>query len=150
MTSGPIVVQVLEGETIDFGFELEIAGSRSLQVTPLGRSTTLDLTGSWPHPSFSGAYLPASRQIGPDDLEANWTVSHLGRKYPQSWTSLDEHSATFATALPASRFGVSLIQECFAILKRDCPVAWKGMVQVGQAVDCLLWLTSLAVQIGHL
>ena len=114
-------VVAAEGETIDFGFELEIAGSRSLQVTPLGRSTTLDLTGSWPHPSFSGAYLPASRQVGPDDFEANWTVSHLGRKYPQSWTSLDEHSATFATALPASRFGVSLIQpvDFYLILERS-------------------------------
>jgi inner membrane protein len=114
-------VVAAEGETIDFAFELEIAGSRSLHVTPLGRSTTLDLTGSWPHRSFSGAYLPATRQVGPDDFQAKWTVSHLGRKYPQSWTSLDDHSATFAKAFTASRFGVNLIQpvDFYQVLERS-------------------------------
>jgi inner membrane protein len=114
-------VGAAEGETIDFAFELEIAGSRSLQVTPLGRSTTLELAGAWPHPSFSGAYLPATQNVEAEGFEAKWTVSHLGRKYPQSWTSLDDHGGTFAKAFTASRFGVSLIQpvDFYLILERS-------------------------------
>jgi inner membrane protein len=114
-------VAAAQGETIDFAFELEIAGSRSLRVTPLGRSTTAELAGSWPHPSFTGAYLPASHQLGPDGFQAKWTISHLGRAYPQSWTSLDDNGGGFAKAFTASQFGVGLVQpvDFYLVLERS-------------------------------
>ena len=44
----------------DFSFNLRLAGTASLSVLPLARRTDVRLTGAWPDPSFSGAFLPES------------------------------------------------------------------------------------------
>ncbi|MGF1619293.1 MAG: cell envelope integrity protein CreD [Rhodomicrobiaceae bacterium] len=70
-----------------FSFETELVfnGSSTLTIAPIGRSTTLDLTSDWPHPSFTGAFLPDSREINADGFKANWSIPHLARSVPQAW-----------------------------------------------------------------
>ena len=92
----PAPLSEAEGATVDFAFELEVAGSQALSFTPAGKTTTARISGrsSMPHPSFSGAYLPAARQIDAEGFQADWTISYLGRNFPQSWTSpLNRHSS---------------------------------------------------------
>ena len=43
------------------------------------------LTSSWPSPSFTGQFLPGSRDVKPEGFLAEWNISYLTRPYPQVW-----------------------------------------------------------------
>jgi inner membrane protein len=70
-----------------FSFETELAfnGSSSLTIAPIGRETRISLSSDWPHPSFSGAFLPDTREVTKDGFTASWRVPHLARSIPQAW-----------------------------------------------------------------
>lgn len=89
----------------DFDFALRLHGSHGLYFAPLARDTEVRVTSDWPHPSFQGAWLPRSREIGAEGFEARWRVPYLGRSYPQSWSEEDAP----LEAIAASRFGVDFI-----------------------------------------
>ena len=71
-----------------FSFRLEfgLKGSTSLSVTPGARTTRVEMVSDWPHPSFSGAYLPDSSSISKDGFEAGWTVPHLALSMPLAFS----------------------------------------------------------------
>ena len=71
-----------------FAFKLELAfgGSTSLDVAPVARETRMTMTSDWPHPSFSGAFLPVERSVRADGFSANWRVPHLARSVPAAWS----------------------------------------------------------------
>ena len=62
------------GQALAFAFDVTLDGSRSLQILPLGKQTTVKLSSPWPDPSFVGAYLPESRRVG-----KAWVRGHLER-----------------------------------------------------------------------
>jgi inner membrane protein len=70
-----------------FAFETELSfnGSSSLTIAPIGRETNISLSSDWPHPSFTGAFLPDRREIGGDGFKASWKIPHLARSVPQAW-----------------------------------------------------------------
>ena len=92
------------GRSFDFAMEFSIQGSSSLSFAPLGQETTVRLRSSWPHPSFTGAYLPSTRKITKKGFEAGWKVSYFGRNFPQEFTD-DKEIKPAETA-----FGVALYQ----------------------------------------
>jgi|CXWL01.1.fsa_nt_gi inner membrane protein len=94
------------GSTLAFAFDLALRGSQDLQVLAAGEETTLTLTSPWPSPSFSGAFLPSDRTVGPAGFQAKWSVPYFGRGFPQQW---DGASVDLAT-LQAAEFGVTLVQ----------------------------------------
>lgn len=69
----------------DFKLSFELRGSRGLFFTPLGRTTTAELTSGWRHPSFQGDLLPEKRKITEEGFSANWDIPNLARSYPQYW-----------------------------------------------------------------
>lgn len=75
----------------DFSFRIPLSftGSSSLMFAPAARETRVSLQSGWPHPSFSGAFLPAERSVRPDGFDAKWKVPHLARSVPNAW-SLDQ------------------------------------------------------------
>lgn len=86
---------------VSFSIPLNIRGSKGLSFLPTGRTTTVSLRSSWPTPSFNGAFLPDSREIGAGGFSANWKVLHINRSLPSEWTG--------GADLEASRFGVDLL-----------------------------------------
>ncbi len=68
-----------------FQIDLVFTGSDSLFVAPAGRLTTAHMTSDWPHPSFSGGFLPATREISAEGFDASWQVPHLARSIPQAY-----------------------------------------------------------------
>jgi inner membrane protein len=76
---------------IPFSIVLNLNGSQSLMFAPVGKRTTVSLTSPWVSPSFDGAFLPASRTVGPEGFQADWEVLHLNRSYPQVWTGPRHH-----------------------------------------------------------
>lgn len=71
-----------------FAFKMELAfgGSTSLEVAPVARETRMTMTSDWPHPSFSGAFLPIERNVRADGFSATWRVPHLARSVPSAWS----------------------------------------------------------------
>lgn len=92
-----------KGEAV-FTIALKARGAQQLSFAPTAEETTVSLRSDWPHPSFQGEWLPSSRQIGDSGSSADWSVSWLGRDYPQLWR---ETHAVDETRLQAG-FGIGL------------------------------------------
>jgi inner membrane protein len=105
--SAPVDLTALRnGQTRELVLEIELAGTRSLRALPLAAVTTVELRSAWPHPSFDGAFLPASYTVTADGFDARWQVLELNRGFAQSWTD----QAVGSAQLTAAAFGVSLFQ----------------------------------------
>jgi inner membrane protein len=91
-----------------FTFRLTLAfnGSSALDFAPVGRETTVKLTSNWPHPSFAGAFLPETREIGADGFTASWRVPHLARSVPQVWSIATGTNSYTLDRFGAYQFGV--------------------------------------------
>jgi inner membrane protein len=57
--------------------EMAIAGTQSLGIVPVADSNRIELQSGWPHPQFSGRFLPNQRSIGDDGFRASWNISSL-------------------------------------------------------------------------
>lgn len=92
-------------ESVAFQIVLSLKGSSAIRFVPFARETRVRLTSNWPHPSFSGAWLPAEREVAAGGFSATWTVPFLGRSYGQAWTAAtDPHDRILE-----SRFGADLV-----------------------------------------
>jgi inner membrane protein len=107
------------GQTYAFAFDLVLDGSRSLKFLPMGQQTTVTLSSPWPDPSFVGAYLPETRQVGEKGFDATWSVPYFGRSYPQQWRSVEANTVAPEDAINASAFGVDLFLPVDAYQKTE-------------------------------
>lgn len=69
-----------------FHVALQLNGSTSLFVAPAGQTTKVSLTSDWPHPGFTGSFLPEKRTISESGFEATWTIPYLARGIPKVWS----------------------------------------------------------------
>ncbi|MFQ2015047.1 MULTISPECIES: cell envelope integrity protein CreD [unclassified Aeromonas] len=88
-----------------FHLELNLQGMNALDIVPLGKESTLQLAGNWPHPNFIGDFLPASRSLNQEGFNASWQTS---------WFATDMESR-FNRAMNGGEgvlptFSVSLVQ----------------------------------------
>jgi len=95
---------------LPFSCELTIRGTESLWFAPAAENTIVSAQSNWPIPSFSGAFLPSSREVLPDRFAATWQVSYLARDYPQSWDLRTANQEELRRLLESSYFGVRLFQ----------------------------------------
>ncbi len=93
----------VEQYKIEFSFSIELNGTKSLNLFPLGKTTEVKISSSWPDPRFTGNFLPNKKEINDKGFSAEWRVTHLNRNYPQSWINTRYH-------IEKSNFGVELIQ----------------------------------------
>lgn len=73
----PLPQDLLHPSFVDFVVDLDLVGTESLGVVPLGGANEVSLRADWPHPGFTGQYLPVSRQIDSSGFRAAWRVSRL-------------------------------------------------------------------------
>ena len=61
----------------DFTFltEFTLRGIEQFHTTPVGFDNQINLTSNWPHPSFTGSFLPLEHDINENGFQANWAVS---------------------------------------------------------------------------
>ncbi|MCY1719866.1 cell envelope integrity protein CreD [Prolixibacteraceae bacterium Z1-6] len=95
-------------ESYAFNLKLGLKGSESILFTPVGEETTVQLTSTWNDPGFIGNFLPTDRSITQDGFEANWSVLHFNRNFPQQWTDKTSSTVNY-TAFHQSDFGVQLV-----------------------------------------
>jgi len=97
-----IPLSVQPRQTHEFSFAVDLNGSESLHIVPVGSKTNINLQSQWDAPGFTGAYLPDERNVTDDGFTAKWKVLELNRSYPQSW-------ADSQYTLEESALGVDLI-----------------------------------------
>ena len=85
-----------------FHLDLNLNGTGTFNIFPLGKKTLAQLSSKWTEPSFKGSFLPYEREINENGFTADWQITHLNRNFPQYWTE-KEYSLT------GSDFGVELI-----------------------------------------
>ena len=66
-----------QAEPMTLALDLELVGTERLAIVPLGGNTEVKMTGGWPHPSFTGRFLPSEREWGPEGFTAQWRLSSL-------------------------------------------------------------------------
>lgn len=93
------------GQELPFSFELSLRGSEELRFLPAGADTGVTLASTWTTPSFIGAFLPRTREIGSQGFTASWRVPYFGRGYPQSFWGEEVEQST----LEDTTFGVGLV-----------------------------------------
>ncbi len=87
---------------IHYSLALQLSGSESLTLTPVGKTTEVNLRSAWASPGFSGNFLPVKREIDNSGFRAEWLVTNLNRNFPQVWNG--------SSYSPASdSFGVDFI-----------------------------------------
>lgn len=67
------------GGRMRFGLSLRSAlnGTESLAIAPLGDSNRIALSSNWPHPQFTGRFLPHARRVDARGFQATWDISSL-------------------------------------------------------------------------
>lgn len=82
-------VDLNSGRQYTFDIELNIKGTESIEIFPLGENTTIQLHTNWKRAAFSGKYVPNQKPVVSDTgLTAEWNIQAFNRSFPQSW--LDE------------------------------------------------------------
>lgn len=113
--SAPVNLSSIEDlKHVDFAADMNISGSEELLFTPVGKSTTVDMSAKWPHPSFTGDILPLNTKISNDSFYAKWKSVSQKRNFPQQWkdnafllTNTNETNAIFNN-INSNAFGVDL------------------------------------------
>ena len=96
-----------EARTLAFAFSLELAGSESLSVVPLGRDTGVALRADWPHPSFQGLFLPVKSERQDNGFSAEWQVSRYAAQGAERLAACRKDACP---GLAAQELGVSFIE----------------------------------------
>jgi inner membrane protein len=82
--------------------KIKLKGSQRLSFNPTGKTTTVQLNGTWKDPSFDGEFLPEDRKISEQGFSATWKILHYNRPFSQQWIESGEK-------LSGAEFGVTLI-----------------------------------------
>ncbi|MBK8792101.1 MAG: cell envelope integrity protein CreD [Holophaga sp.] len=116
-------LDIRETRSFDFELPLELTGSQSLSIAPVGENTQMSLRSDWPSPSFGGRFLPLDHQIGDQGFVAHWQVSALAR-------NLDRILRTEGNASTEEAFEVAFIEPVNVYLQTERAVKY-GFLFVG-------------------
>ena len=92
-----------EKQEWNFNFNLDFNGRSALSFRPLGKTTNVKVSSTWKDPSFTGSFLPDSREINDKGFVANWKVLHLNRPIQQVYKDF-----MLLPVTDANDFGVKL------------------------------------------
>lgn len=115
LETGPISLKDLPGtNATDFTFDISFNGSQSIQIIPIGKSTTLDMESNWANPSFTGSFLPndETKEITAKGFKANWKVLHINRAFSQEYVDQIPNISEFS-------FGTSFVNMVDEYQKSD-------------------------------
>jgi inner membrane protein len=68
---------------VKFSFSLDLAGMDRQEFVPVARNNHFKLKSPWPHPQFSGRFLPEQYTVGKSGFDASWRISSLATEAQQ-------------------------------------------------------------------
>ena len=68
-----------------FSITMVFNGSEQIEIIPIGKTTSMQMTSNWADPSFMGNYLPndETKKITKNGFSAHWNVLHINRAFSQ-------------------------------------------------------------------
>ena len=90
------------GQAVPFRFSIELIGTTSIALAPVGDATRIRLASNWPHPSFAGAWLPDERSVSPEGFDAAWRTTHHATGGQASWQKQARDGTLVASAKSVS------------------------------------------------
>ncbi len=61
----------------ELALSLDLRGTQSFDLVPVGDTTRISVGGGWPHPSFYGQFLPETREVTATGFSATWSTTRL-------------------------------------------------------------------------
>ncbi|MGF1679088.1 MAG: cell envelope integrity protein CreD [Candidatus Methylacidiphilales bacterium] len=101
----PEVTAAMEGQNVEFAVNMDLQGMAAYQMMPTARSSRLDMSSNWPHPSFSGSFPALTREISDAGFTATWQMSHFATNLESHFTG---HKARSFNDLESLAVGVRL------------------------------------------
>jgi inner membrane protein len=102
---------------LQLSIDLLLLGTNAFHIVPVGRETQVDLKSNWPHPSFTGDFLPAERKIDASGFSARWATSFFASNLEEALHRCDDR--TPCADLTAHQLGVSFLDPVDQYLKTD-------------------------------
>lgn len=72
---------------VTFDLDIDIAGTETLSIAPVGDSNHVEVSSTWASPLFAGQFLPRTREVSGSGFKAVWDVSSLASGTQMQMTS---------------------------------------------------------------
>jgi inner membrane protein len=102
---------------LSFAFKLLLDGTEQLHVSPIGKETHVELRSDWPHPRFTGNFLPVERSVSEKGFSARWQTSYFSTNFSEYFYTCVR--TTVCDQFQQRQFGVSLIDPVNQYVKSD-------------------------------
>lgn len=89
-----------------FRIAVTLRGMESIELSPVGKDTRVEIDAAWPHPSFIGRFLPTQHQIERDRFSAVWQASAFASDMARTVQQIQKGDLS---GFLSNTFGVSLI-----------------------------------------
>lgn len=73
---------ITPGVAGEFSLTLEFNAGDEVAIAPVGDTTSIQLKSAWPHPSFSGTFLPQARTVSDDGFSSSWNINRFASNIP--------------------------------------------------------------------
>jgi len=164
-------IKAAVGDPRDLGqmrLVLGFNGAEQVMLAPVGRTSVIAMDSDWPHPSFTGAFLPDRSEVGDQGFSASWTIPHLARNLPQVSRDDNEYVAQaealgvrffqpndfYQKAYRAARYGILFIALTFLSVllienRQGAPAHPVQYILIGLAQSVfVLLMVAYAEQVG--
>jgi len=71
------VIEQINAGPLQFDVRLKLRGMESLSFVPVGLSASIQTSSIWPHPEFTGAFLPDEHSISKSGFNARWETNQF-------------------------------------------------------------------------
>ena len=92
----------LASQPIGVRYEFRLRGHSSLNVAPQAGQTIWKVHSAWPHPSFTGDYLPVTRSVGKQGFLASFEIGNLALGESLAATNADGSKNLIETLSPGT------------------------------------------------
>lgn len=104
-----------------FDFQLEIRGMETLSFVPVGQQADVQISSLWPHPEFTGKFLPISRVIDETGYRAQWKITSFASNIVNKVKHCEQGNCK---GLFSSHFGVRHIEPVDIYLQSERSVKY--------------------------
>lgn len=105
-------------EKYAYKIDVNLKGSESLFIAPIGKQTSVSLSSTWKSPKFTGNFLPETRSVTDDGFQATWKILSYNRDIPEMW------HGSMRNKIYSNSIGVQLFMEVNAYSKTDKTVKY--------------------------
>jgi inner membrane protein len=88
-----------DNKNADFEIKFSIKGSKSISFVPLAKDNDFHLYSKWANPSFSGAFLPDTKEVTKEGFDARWKINYMASAISQNLEGANLSDAAFTATL---------------------------------------------------